>query len=117
MLHTQLRIDGQTVCPECVQFIFQRNPCPGGHDYELRLTISEIDAESFEFGEFINDDSPHEDRVRNWIFWLGHIVSRLHDPNQCKGNVWVINTIRSLTNEAGELVIEGQCSAWVHIDA
>lgn len=117
MANTQLRVDGQSVPPECVHFIFQKVQFPGGHEYELRLTITEIDEESFEFGGFIDDKNPCENRVRDWMFWLGHIVSRLHDPNHCEGDVWVINTICSLTNEAGELVIKGQCSAWVHIDA
>lgn len=117
MLHTQLRIDGKCVRPECVRFIFQDEPESNKHQYELRLTITEIDEESLEFGGFIDDMAPSESRVRDWMFWLGHIVSRLHDPNQCEGDVWVINSIRSLTNEAGELVVKGQCSAWIHIDA
>lgn len=117
MLHTQLQIDGKTVRPECVRFIFQKESESKKHEYELRLTITEIDEETSEFGGFVEDRCPAENRVRDWMYWLGHIVSRLHDPNRCEDDVWVLNTIESLTIGAGELVIKGRCSAWINIDA
>jgi hypothetical protein len=110
---TQLQIDGHGEDPASVRFIFQKDPTPGGHEYELRLAVADIDSESIECAEFVDDLSPSEQRVRDWMFWLGHIVSRIHDPEACAHSAWVVNNILALKRSESELLVRGICSKWL----
>lgn len=106
-------VDDTKVDPSCVRFIFQSEPYPGGHDYKIILQKNVIDKELLNDASFVSKNEPSENQGRNWLFWLGHIVSRFSNPEDCVGRTWVINKIHSLTENESELIICGECSPWV----
>ena len=111
MRTVQLQVDNASVDPAFVRFIFQREPSPGGYNYEMRISLDSIDSEVLSFANFKADYST-EKTVRTWIYWLGHIVSRLHTPELNKNAMWVVNTITHLTMNEKEVVFRGECSPW-----
>ena len=109
----QLLVDRNDADPCCVSFIYQREPHPGGHDYELRIPRDMIDDEVQSYASFEASRNPEEKQVRDWMFWLGHVVSRACDPEDCNGDSYVINNILLLECDTYSFVVRGQCSPWI----
>lgn len=109
----QLTIDGRTTNPPCLRFIFQREAFPGEHEYELRIATHRIDGEVLLEANFQSKEHPPEKQARDWFFWLGHLVSRIADPEECRGDTYVANNIISMTLDSTALVARGPASPWL----
>jgi hypothetical protein len=110
----QIEVDSVTVDPACVRFIYQEDyPSDEEHNYTLRIVKDSIDPEMLTFADLSPTDVPYDKQVRNWVYWLGHIVSRFCDPNDCTGMCWVINDVQSIAESQSEYAIRGRCSPWI----
>lgn len=115
MPHTKFYIDGSSANPACARFIFQKTPTPGKHEYELWLHVDEACSEALDFAGFRVGECPSESVQRDWMFWLGHIISRLHDPNECIESSWVINNITRVSKDNDMILFYGVCSPWIDL--
>ena len=114
-----IEIDSSTVDPACVRFIYHCESLPGSKRYSLEINKNDVDGEMLSYADLSSNVRPTEKHVRNWVFWLGHIVSRFCDPDDCKGLCWVINDVQSVTDTESGFLICGRCSPWiekVHVD-
>ncbi|MBL8820296.1 MAG: hypothetical protein JNL58_30005 [Planctomyces sp.] len=111
-----IEIDSSQVTPACVRFIYRSEPLPGSKQYVVKIRKNDIDDEMLSYAEFSSVVAPTEKQVRNWVFWLGHIVSRFCDPNDCKGLCWVINDVHSINETDSGFLITGRCSPWIGKD-
>jgi hypothetical protein len=109
----QIEIDSSQVDPSCVRFIYRSEPLPGSKQYLVNIRKNDIEPEMLSYADFSSVVDPKEKQVRNWVFWLGHIVSRFCDPNDCKGLCWVINDVQSIAVTDSGFLITGRCSQWI----
>lgn len=113
-MNFKLSVDGNSVHPGTIRFIFQTNPVPGGLKYRLEVPLSLVDSEVLEFASFQPSVQPDEDKARNWFFWLGHIISRAFDAEvHCNLESIVANNIHHTIVTNGVLLVEGEASPWV----
>ena len=108
-----IEIDSSGVNPACVRFIYRSEPVPGTKLYLLTIRKNNIDEEMLSYADLSVVVGPTQNQVKNWVFWLGHIVSRFCDPNDCKGLCWVINDVQSISETESEFAIRGRCSPWM----
>ncbi|HWB09895.1 MAG TPA: hypothetical protein VG826_11745 [Pirellulales bacterium] len=107
-------VDGKPELPNYARFIFQADPCPGGHLYELAIPLGAIDPEVLDHAKFDSRSAPDEGAARHWFFWLGHIVSRLWEPEDPQRNgPFILNNISELRLNGGMLIVTGECSEFV----
>lgn len=107
-----IKVDSTVVDPSCARFIYKSNSLQSEHTYELKIVKNLADSEVLEYACFKPCNEPTEKQIRDWLFWLGHIVSRHSDPEDCKDDCWVMNNIESLVENEVEIVFYGKCSLW-----
>lgn len=108
-----IEIDTTTVDLACVRFIYNGELLPGSRRYSLTLLKEQIDKEMLSFAELSPVRRPTEKQVRDWVYWLGHIVSRFCDPEDCKSDCWVINDVQSVSESDTTFTVNGHCSPWI----
>lgn len=108
-----LLLDGKQANANCVCLIFQKEPFPGGHCYQLTIPISIIDEEVLDFAKFSTAYGPADNQARHWFFWIGHILARINrDFKDEKKNV-VLNNIQELIVDETTITVKGVCSDWI----
>lgn len=109
----KITIDSRTVDSACVRFIYKSEELPASRGYSLTLLKNEIDPEMLSYAELKPIAQPTEKQVRNWVYWLGHIVSRFCDPEDCEDDCWVVNNVQSISETEAAFSVCGRCSPWI----
>jgi len=108
-----VEIDATTVDPASVRFIYRSEELPGTRHYLLSIVKRRVDEEMLLFADLSPVEQPLEKQVRNWVYWLGNIVSRFCDPDACEGDCWVFNDVQSISETESRFLIRGRCSPWI----
>lgn len=110
----RLEVDGRDYAPAAARFIFQAEPFPGGHRYRLWIDVADADQDALDYAKFQSAVSPATSQSRTWLFWLGHIVSRVCDPETALNEAIVLNNIDVIEVDEREIRLSGICSPWMH---
>ena len=111
----KLLIDGREVDIGRVSFIYQSDPIPGGHTYELSIPLRDVNGSALESAEFLTCQSPDEDLGRKWFFWLDYIMAQHSDPESCKTeSAFVLNNIARVNLDNIALFVAGECSDFIY---
>jgi hypothetical protein len=110
-----IMVDSGTINLSCLRFIYQQILEPIRHDYELIIIKEMVDSEILLYANLHQNDSPTEKQIRDWVYWLGHIISRYSDPNDCTETCWVAHNVQFITETPSEFVVCGQCHPWKKI--
>lgn len=113
MRDVSLEVGTATVDPGCVRFIYRKTPTAASRPYAMRIVKHRIDAEMLAYSKLCPAEHPTEKQSRNWVFWLGHILSRFCEPKDCGNDCWVVNDIQSVAESESTWEVRGSCSPWL----
>ena len=106
-----ITIDGELgLRPGEVALIYQSDPFPGGHTFEMTIDRGAIRKSVWRWAKFESVVSPEEHTARGWFFWLSSILADHPDFASAKSMPFVLNNIHELRLTPHGIVLKGDCS-------
>jgi hypothetical protein len=106
----ELKIDGRAYSCRAVDFLYQRDPYPGGHEYELRISNVRTKARfrGIDSGRHIRPSDELRFKIQ---FQLTALLAESASLEQEPSDVqFFLNTIDEVTINDNEIFIQGVCS-------